>query len=415
MKYKVKKYLSTAVFFVLAVMVGCSNEPQVESGVGHEIQAKEESHVKSKKLTEIYRDIYDEAIQTDEPGSLEMMQSMINKLGENGYTAIDSKNQTDMTESDEVIRFCEQVDAKEEAELSIIVVLYSGGFIKYDFRTEGGSVDIVREYYQYIDGHVEHRSTGIYRADSWQYTEEGYLLFEGHWFSEQYALLVAGDVPEYVGLRVKPLDEKCRELNRQYILPIGYGKNNMFIADWSEDDFGELNFYDLFDIFYPLMYGQYVPYTADENLQVGAVYRIPKEEFEAVIMACFNIDSKTLQSKTTYYPEDETYEYKPRGFYEIEYPDATPFPEVTDYVENSDGTVLLTVNPVLPEENTSKVYAHEVVIRPLDDGGVQYVSNHIIPSNDNGEPTWHVPRLTAEEWEGVYGNLDGETISEDDN
>ncbi len=30
---------------------------------------------------------------------------------------------------------------------------------------------------------------------------------------------------------------------------------------------------------------------------VGAVYRIPKDDFESVIMAYFNIDSETLQSK----------------------------------------------------------------------------------------------------------------------
>ena len=47
----------------------------------------------------------------------------------------------------------------------------------------------------------------------------------------------------------------------------------------------------------------------------------------------------------------------------------------------------------------SKVFAHEVVVRPLENGGVQYVSNRIIPSEDNYRETWHTPRLTAEEWE----------------
>ena len=34
--------------------------------------------------------------------------------------------------------------------------------------------------------------------------------------------------------------------------------------------------------------GKKVPYVADDNLTVGAVYRIPKEEFESVIMKYFN-------------------------------------------------------------------------------------------------------------------------------
>lgn len=143
-------------------------------------------------------------------------------------------------------------------------------------------------------------------------------------------------------------------------------------------------------------------YVADDNLSVSAVYRIPKEEFESVIMKYFNIDSETLQSKTVYDSEDSTYEYKPRGFEEVEYPEY-PYSEVIGYTENSDGTITLTANVVFPYSGNSKVYAHEVVVRPLEDGGVQYVSNRIIPSEDNSEETWHTPRLTLEEWEELYG------------
>ena len=66
-------------------------------------------------------------------------------------------------------------------------------------------------------------------------------------------------------------------------------------------------------------------------------------------------------------------------------------------------TITLTANVVFPYSGNSKVYAHEVVVRPLEDGGVQYVSNRIIPSEDNSEETWHTPRLTLEEWEELYG------------
>ena len=55
----------------------------------------------------------------------------------------------------------------------------------------------------------------------------------------------------------------------------------MFIVDWSEEDFGDLNFYDMYDILYPKVNGQYAPYVADDNLSVSAVYQIPKEEFES--------------------------------------------------------------------------------------------------------------------------------------
>ena len=134
------------------------------------------------------------------------------------------------------------------------------------------------------------------------------------------------------------------------------------------------------------------PITAAVGLESGAIDP----------MKYFNIDSETLQSKTVYYSEDSTYEYKPRGFEEVEYPEY-PYSEVVDFTENSDGTITLTADVVFPYAGDSKVYAHEVVVRPLEDGGVQYVSNQIIPSEDNYEETWHTPRLTLEEWEELYG------------
>lgn len=244
--------------------------------------------------------------------------------------------------------------------------------------------------------------TESYQAEDWNYTEEGYLMFSGAWFSEEWYMLTLSGVEEYTALRVQPLEETYRELNRKYLLPVGYEKNNMFIVDWNEDDFGELNFYDMYDIFYQELYNEYFPYVADDNLGVGVAYRIPKEEFESVIMTYFNIDSETLQSKTQYFSEDATYEYKPRGFYEAEYPEY-PYSEVVGSTENSDGTITLFVNVVFPYTGNSKVYSHEVVVRPLEDGRVQYVSNKIYPSEENCEETWHTPRLTAEEWEEQYG------------
>ena len=131
--------------------------------------------------------------------------------------------------------------------------------------------------------------------------------------------------------------------------------------------------------------------------------KITSEEVEKFLgMKYFNIDSETLQSKTIYDSENLTYEYKPRGFEEVEYPEY-PYSEVVGFTENNDGTITLTANVVFPYAGDSKVYAHEVVVRPLEDGGVQYVSNRIIPSEDNYRETWHTPRLTLEEWEELYG------------
>ena len=396
-----------AISFVLILSIsGCSDAPPEENTVSEtviDVQAiQEESEEDADEIISVCIDLYEKAEEENKLADLETIRSIVNRLGENGYSAVDSRNQINMTEPEKVVEFCEKVDAQEEAEIMILEVSYLGGFVKYDLHSKDGSVDVVRSYYKYENGDIQREVTGSYQAEYWNYTEEGYLMFSGVWFSEELYVLTLSGAEEHTALRVQPLDETYRELSRKYLNPISFERNNMFIVDWSEEDFGDLNFYDMYDILYPKVNGQYAPYVADDNLSVSAVYQIPKEEFESVIMKYFNIDSETLQSKTIYDSENLTYEYKPRGFEEVEYPEY-PYSEVVGFTENNDGTITLTANVVFPYAGDSKVYAHEVVVRPLENGRVQYVSNRIIPSEDNYRETWHTPRLTLEEWEELYG------------
>ena len=398
-------FIAISIMMLLSVS-GCSDthledEQVVESEIAVQDQ---QQNVKDNEdeIIEICLQLYKKASEENKIADLETVRIIVSQFGENGYPAVDSRNQINMTEPEKVVEFCEKVDAQEEAEITILEVSYLGGFVKYDLHTKDGKVDVVRSYYKYENGDMYREVTGSYQAEYWNYTEDGYLMFSGVWFSEELYVLTLSGAEEHTALRVQPLDETYRELSRKYLLPIGFEQNNMFIVDWSEDDFGDLNFYDMYDLLYPKVNGTYTPYVADDNLGVGAVYRIPKDDFESVIMAYFNIDSETLQSKTIYYAEDETYEYKPRGFEEVEYPEY-PYSEVVGFTKNSDGTLTLTANVVFPYAGDSKVFAHEVVVRPLENGGVQYVSNRIIPSEDNYRETWHTPRLTAEEWEEIYG------------
>ena len=401
-----KSGLAVISFVLMLSVSGCSDAPPEEDTVSEtviDIQTiPEEPQENAEEIINICIDFYKKAAEENKIADLKTIRSIVNCLGENGYPAVDSRNQINMTEPEKVVKFCEKVDAQEEAEITILEISYLGGFVKYDLHTKDGNVDVVRSYYKYENGNMKREVIGNYQAEYWNYTEEGYLMFSGVWFSEELYVLTLSGAEEHTALRVQPLDETYRVLSRKYLRPISFEQNNMFIVDWSEDDFGDLNFYDMYDILYPKVNGQYVPYATDDNLSVSAVYQIPKEEFESVIMKYFNIDSETLQSKTVYYSENSTYEYKPRGFEEVEYPEY-PYSEVVGFSENSDGTITLTANVVFPYAGDSKVYAHEVVVRPLEDGGVQYVSNRIIPSEDNYRETWHTPRLTLEEWEELYG------------
>ena len=411
---KEKKKILT--LFVMAgtailIMTGCSDELQEvqenrEIVVDNEVRLpNEDDFDDAVSIAAIYRDIYDEAVETNTLSSLETLRRIVARLGENGYVAVDSENQVDMAGAEQVIEFCKAVDEKKSAMLTIIVIK-DFGFRKFDLKAEDGNVNIVRGYYQYDqDGCLQNRSTVSYPADIWQYTEEGYILFEGSYFSDENYVLTLSDTPEHTALRVLPLDEKCRELNRKYILPVGYEQNNIFLTDWNEEDIGELDFYDIFDNFYPILHGQSVPYVADESLAVGAVYQIPEEIFENVIMTHFNVNKEALRRETTYNPEKAAYEYRPRGFYEVEYPDI-PYPEVVSYTENQDGTITLIVNAVYPNGNTSMAYSHKTVIRPLEEDCFQYVSNQMMNLIDEHDIWWHSNRLTKEEWIEIYGGTE---------
>ena len=403
---------------VTLVMAGCSSElPKVsehgETVPDNEVYPlSEDGFDDAKSIAAVYRDIYDEAVETNTLGSLETLQRIVARLGENGYVAVDSENQVDMAGAEQAIEFCKAVDEKKSATLTIIV-MKDFGFRKFDLETEDGNVNIVRGYYQYDkSGCLQNRNAVSYPADIWRYTEEGYLLFEGSYFSDENYVLTLSDTPEHTALRVLPLDETCRELNRKYILPVGYGQNNMFLTDWNEEDIGDLDFYDIFDNFYPILYEQPVPYAADESLAVGAVYQIPEEIFENVIMTYFNINKEALRRGTTYISEKAAYEYRPRGFYEVEYPDI-PYPEVVDHTENQDGTITLIVNAVYPNSNTSAAYTHRTVIRPLAGDCFQYVSNEMISLEDEGDIWWHSNRLTKEEWLEIYGNCQWKEVAEE--
>ena len=78
----------------------------------------EEEQENEEEIINICIDLYDKAAEENKLDDLEIIRSIVNRLGENGYSAVDSRNQINMTEPEKVVEFCEKVDAQEEAELT---------------------------------------------------------------------------------------------------------------------------------------------------------------------------------------------------------------------------------------------------------------------------------------------------------
>jgi ketosteroid isomerase-like protein len=213
-----------------------------------------------------------------------------------------------------------------------------------------------------------------------------------------------GEEEEHIALRVEPLDMQCRELNEKYMAPVSYNMNNMFITDWDEDDFANLDFYDIFERFYEETYGKNCPYTMSDDLSVGNEYDIPADEFENVIMQHFKVSPEELHTLLRYDTDKNIYTYRPRGFDEFDYVEV-PYPEVTAFETNDDGSLTLTVNAVFPNDNTSKLFSHKVTVAE-ENGKIYYRSNEIL-GDEEINLWWHADRLSDEEWNENYkGGVD---------
>ena len=87
---------------VILVMAGCGDEsPEVselkEIVEDNEVYPSSEDDSRgAENIAEVYRDIYNEAAETNTLASLETKRRIVARLGENGYVAVDSENQVDM-------------------------------------------------------------------------------------------------------------------------------------------------------------------------------------------------------------------------------------------------------------------------------------------------------------------------------
>lgn len=126
---KYKKRLSTIMVIVLVMMTGCdsaflqekSNELDMVSNavkIDNETNIMEEGdNTGERSGTEkdfaiVYQNIYEEIIAEGKFESAELMQSVINRLGEEGYSAVDNENQIDMVCPEQIKKFCRQVEAQ---------------------------------------------------------------------------------------------------------------------------------------------------------------------------------------------------------------------------------------------------------------------------------------------------------------
>lgn len=337
-------------------------------------------------------DITSKALKNGTADMLESRQEIVSFLGQNGFCAADTENQINMVNADRMEAFCQAAENGGSGQADVILVMDAGSFVYYRFRTQDGAVDVQRcTFSRNTDpkaGYYE-----AFPAEDWSFTQHGYFFFS------QYRMPGFDGPPRETGIRITPLSQDCRELTQKYAAPVGYSLNNMLITDWSETDgYKALDFYDIYDIMYEMKYGTVPPYP---YTYTGSEYEIPEQEFEDVLQTYLSVSPDTIRQKTVYHADSGTYQYRPRGLDDAEglY---GPYPEVTSWEEQPDGTLKLTVAAVWITEFDDRAITSELVVRPLEEGGFQYVSNHVTKTKEGISGKWHTPRLTEEEWNRIY-------------
>lgn len=203
-----------------------------------------------------------------------------------------------------------------------------------------------------------------------------------------YYRVYPADDPHYIDYAqfwMAPVDREAYDLCRTYIQTVGYQMVNLFLCDWQEGNWGQLSFNDLFEYLYERDTGQRVDVDTFPLEGYPPRASIPAELFEDTLLPYFQISLEEFRQRCGY--EAGGYPWRP-----IFGDDLTTWhfpicePEVMEACQNADGTLTLTVQVYSPELKTDRLFSHQVTVRPLEEGGFQYVSNRITYTGPQGLP-----------------------------
>lgn len=388
-----KLYCMLLLVGIAILLCGCSNKNAVADAERTVIDFSiSDENQFIADLDDIYSSCQDMKYKTEEE-KLNQTRTVIESMGSKGYIAVDVENQINMANAKNAEMFLSEVAENRDAGCTILQVMYDKSFVRFDFKSGGNNVMITRRFYAWENNCFVEKNEENYKAYTWKYTD-GYLFFE------RYRMGGYDGDSAYTALRVEPLDEKLRVLNRKYIKTIGYDSNNLFTTNWDESDMNRINYYDIYEAFYKMKYGMSSPYS-DE----GVTYMIEGKLYEKVFQEYLPVSADVLQHVNVYDVSRQMYQYRTRGMFDHSVTPLVPFPEVVDAEYNADGTITLIVNAVSEKDESGRLFTHKVAIKEKENDGFEYVSNDVLTMNKEGI-YWYRDRLSDKEWQEYYGDTE---------
>ena len=339
--------------------------------------------VRCEEIAAAYRPLY-EALDGTAPtqSGIDAMEELLIRKG---LDVIDTNGiyPSYLVTSEHFHSFWNAVQGQKQTEQEVIMIAASGVLV-YRLFTYDGTVGFLYSMTYPLDGERK----PLYECHSikdWELTEKENFF---------YRVLPANDkhYPDFSRIRLAPPNHELYDITMYYIFPIGYIAANVFLIDWSEENWENLSFNDQFEYLYLTRFGKQFNGDGYPMLKNQYGYAIPGEEFETVVLPYYNIDLDTFRELAHYDWNGDYYPWRPLEtndfafiwYYNIE-------PEVTAYSKNADGTLTLTVEALSTDLKTDCLFAHEVTVRPLENGGFQYVGNRVTYQTAYGLPCT-VPR-----------------------
>ena len=124
-------------------------------------------------------------------------------------------------------------------------------------------------------------------------------------------------------------------------------------------------------------------------------YYIDRSQFEAVIDTYFDISEDVLHAQALYSDVRGGYPWQGITCSNCAY-NGDLIPDVRSYAAHGDGTVTMEIDVLCPTHRTDRLFSHRLTVRPVSDGGFQYVSNEIISPVEGGIPLY-CPRIDLQQ------------------
>lgn len=348
-----------------------------------------------RQIVSLYRDLYDSAQKEpaadrweEQTLSQQSIDAIEARLLERGLDVIDSSADCPgyFVNAEHFRQFWDSVQRDEEASQEVIAIRDSGALSYRLLTHQDGTTYVYSLVYSLAgDEDPDYEMHQVYGAEL---TEQGNFYYRINPEDDcHYA--------NYTLIRLQKPDQELWELYSKYILAGGYTATNIFLTDWTEDDFSPLCFNDLWEYVYRYRTGtQFWPdgcaYDKSRNC-----YLIPAAEFESAVLPFFKLDAQTLRQLADFDAQTDSYPWRQvesndYAFYLSYY---TIEPEVTACRTNADGTLALTIEARSTDLGIDCLFSHEVTVRPMEDGGFQFVGNRVLSQTEKGLP-YCEPRLT---------------------